>query len=77
MKYGADVYFATMYQGALRHLNQHWLCLYDTREGAIAESRRFAGVSVVEIDPSTWDLSQCSINDAWPAGVPYQGKGDA
>lgn len=63
--------YATMYQGALRCLNRRWLCVYDTRAGAIAESRRYTHVSVVEIDPATLDLGQCSVNDTWPADVPY------
>ena len=62
------VFYATMYQGNIRTLNGKFPLLYRTMAGAVRESRRFTGVSVVQLDARDLDLAQCSIDDMWPTG---------
>ena len=66
-------FYATMYQGAIRTLNEKYPLLYRTRAGAIRESRRFTGVSVVSVNARDFDLAQCSIDDTWPTGISTPG----
>ena len=62
-------FYATMYQGVIRTLNNKYPLLYRTRAGAIRESRRYTGVSVVSVNARKFDLAQCSIDDTWPTGI--------